>query len=156
MIWTSGTGFRALFGCLIFVLTLGALACGGREPAVTDTVDVEEPPPVVETRWTMRSELFVEYPPLVEGQTSRFAIHFTDLSTFEPLRAGRAAVYLTGAQDAQEEEQEFAVDAPGRPGIFGVDVTPNRAGRYRLEVVLDAPGLTDRHDLGGRDGAHGG
>ena len=40
------------------------------------------------------------------------------------------------------------MDAPGRPGIFGVDVMPNRAGRYRLEVVLDAPGLTDRHDLG--------
>ena len=29
-----------------------------------------------------------------------------------------------------------------------MDVTPNQAGRYRLEVVLDAPGLTDRHDLG--------
>ena len=145
MILTSGTGLRALFGCLIFVLTLGALACGGPEPAVTDTVEVEEPPPVVETRWTTRSELFVEYPPLVEGETSRFAIHFTDLSTFEPVRAGRAVVHLTGAQD---EDQEFGVEAPGRPGIFGVDVTPNRAGRYRLEVVLDAPGLTDRHDLG--------
>ena len=145
MILTSGTGLRALFGCLIFVLTLGALACGGPEPAVTDTVEVEEPPPVVETRWTTRSELFVEYPPLVEGETSRFAIHFTDLSTFEPVRAGRAAVHLIGAQD---EDQGFAVDAPGRPWIFGVDVTPKRAGRYRLEVVLDAPGLTDRHDLG--------
>ena len=73
----------------------------------------------------------------------RFAIHFTDLSTFEPVRAGRASVRLTGAEDA-----EFAVDSPGRPGIFGVDVTPTRAGRYRLELVLDAPGLMDRHDLG--------
>ena len=151
MILTSGTGLRARFGCLVFVLPLGALACGGPEPVVTDMVQVEAPPPVVETRWTTRSELFVEYPPLVEGETSRFAIHFTDLSTFEPVRAGRAAVRLTGAQDAQDaqdKDQEFAVKAPGRPGIFGVDVTPNRAGRYRLEVVLDAPGLTDRHDLG--------
>ena len=143
MILMSGTGLRARISCLVFVLTLGALACGGPEPAVTDAVEVEEPPPVVETRWTTRSELFVEYPPLVEGETSRFAIHFTDLATFEPVRAGRAAVHLTGAQD-----QEFVVEAPGRPGIFGVDVTPNRAGRYRLDVVVDAPGLTDRHDLG--------
>ena len=148
MILTSCTGLRARFGCLVFVLALGALACGGPEPVVTDTVEIEAPPPVVETRWTTRSELFVEYPPLVEGETSRFAIHFTDLSTFEPVRAGRAAVHLTGAQDTQNKDQEFAVEAPGRPGIFGVDVTPNRAGRYRLEVVLDAPGLTDRHDLG--------
>ena len=143
MILTIGTGLHAWISRLVFVLTFGALACGGPEPAVTDTVEVEEPPPVVETRWTTRSELFVEYPPLVEGETSPFAIHFTDLTTFEPVRAGRAAVHLTGAQD-----QEFVVEAPGRPGIFGVDVTPNRAGRYRLEVVVDAPGLTDRHDLG--------
>ena len=139
MIWTSGPGVRAL----AYILALGALACRGPEPAVSDTPADAEPLPVVETRWTTRSELFVEYPPLVEGETSRFAIHFTDLSTFEPVLAGRAAVHLTGARD-----QEFTVDMPGRPGIFGVDVTPTQAGRYRLEVVLEAPGLTDRHDLG--------
>ena len=139
MMLTSGTGVRGL----AFILTLGAVACRGPEPAVTETVAVEAPPPVVETRWTTRSELFVEFPPLVEGETSRFAIHFTDLSTFEPVLAGRAAVHLAGARD-----QEFTVDTPGRPGIFGVDVTPTQAGRYRLAVGLDAPGLTDRHDLG--------
>ena len=144
MIATSGTSVRTRIGCrAAWVLTLGAVACGGPAPAVIDTVAVEEPQPVVETRWTTRSELFVEYPPLVEGKTSRFAIHFTDLSTFEPLTAGRAEVHLTGARD-----QEFTMDTPGRPGIFGVDVTPTQAGRYRLEVVLDAPGLADRHDLG--------
>ena len=139
MILTSGTGVRAV----TFILTLGAVSCEGPEPAGTDTGAIEAPRPVVETRWTAQSELFVEYPPLVEGETSRFAIHFTDLSTFEPVLAGRAAVHLTGARD-----QEFTVDAPGRPGVFGVDVTPTQAGRYRLEVVLEAPGLTDRHDLG--------
>ena len=118
------------------------LACGGPGAMVIDAGE-DEKAPVVETRWSERTELFVEYPPLVEGETSRFAIHFTDLSTFEPVRAGRASVRLTGAEDA-----EFAVDSPGRPGIFGVDVTPTRAGRYRLELVLDAPGLMDRHDLG--------
>ena len=119
-----------------------ALGCGGGAGAI-EAVDAAETPPVVESRWTGRSELFVEYPPLVEGETSRFAIHFTDLATFEPLRAGRAEVRLAGAG-----EEAFTVDAPGRPGIFGVDVTPSRAGRFRLTVVLDAPGLVDRHDLG--------
>ena len=128
-------GGGALTACL-------ALACGGGAGAI-EAVVAEEIPPVVETRWTGRSELFMEYPPLVEGETSRFAIHFTDLSTFEPLRAGRAEVRLAGAR-----EEAFTVDAPGRPGIFGIDVAPSRAGRYRLSVVLDAPGLADRHDLG--------
>jgi len=119
-----------------------ALGCGGGA-GVIEAVGGEEIPPVVETRWTGRSELFMEYPPLVEGETSRFAIHFTDLADFEPLRAGRAEVRLDGAGG-----EAFTVDAPGRPGIFGVDVTPSRAGRYRLSIVLDAPGLADRHDLG--------
>ena len=128
-------GGAALHACL-------ALACGGGAGAI-ETIDEVEMPPVVETRWTGRSELFMEYPPLVEGETSRFAIHFTDLATFEPLRAGSAEVRLDGAGG-----EAFAVNAPGRPGIFGVDVTPSRAGRYELSVVLDAPGLADRHDLG--------
>ncbi len=132
---TGICGGAALHACL-------ALACGGGAGAI-ETVDETEIPPVVETRWTGRSELFMEYPPLVEGETSRFAIHFTDLADFEPLRAGRAEVRLDGAGGAA-----FTVDAPGRPGIFGVDVTPSRAGRYRLSVLLDAPGLGDRHDLG--------
>ena len=119
-----------------------ALGCGGGVDVI-EAVGGEEIPPVVETRWTGRSELFMEYPPLVAGGTSRFAIHFTDLATFEPLRAGRAEVRLDGAGG-----EAFTVDAPGRPGIFGVDVTPSRAGRYRLAIVLDAPGLADRHDLG--------
>ena len=125
---------------------LASIACGGHhthEAGAADAALHDEAPAVVETRWTARSELFMEYPPLVEGGSSRFAIHFTDLATFEPVRAGRAVVRLTGARD-----QEFTVDSPGAPGIFGIDVEPTRAGRYRLEVALEAPGLTDRHELG--------
>ena len=125
---------------------LASIACGGQHAHEIDAADAgahEEAHAVVETRWTARSELFMEYPPLVEGGSSRFAIHFTDLATFEPVRAGRAAVRLAGARS-----QEFAVESPGSPGIFGIDVEPAQAGRYRLEVLLEAPGLTDRHELG--------
>ncbi len=135
-------GNRMRIGGTVVLPACLALGCGGGA-GVIEAVGDEEMPPVVETRWTGRSELFMEYPPLVEGENSRFAIHFTDLATFEPLRAGRAEVRLDGAGG-----EAFIVDAPGRPGIFGVDVTPSRAGRYRLSIVLDAPGLADRHDLG--------
>ena len=116
-------------------------ACGSAPPAALEAA--EEPAPVVVSRWTDRSELFVEFPPLVAGATSRFAIHFTDLATFEPLREGRATVRLSGGR-----VEEFEVDEPGRPGIFGVDVTPAVAGRVRLELLLDAAAVQDRHDLG--------
>ena len=143
--WTVRLPALVVRGAVACAGSLGAAACIGAGPVATDAIEASEPPPVVETRWTERSELFVEYPPLVEGRTSRFAIHFTDLESFEPVRAGRAVVHL---RSGQNDAQEFSVEAPGRPGIFGVDVTPARAGRFRLELVLDAPGLADRHDLG--------
>ena len=52
-------------------------------------------------------------------------------------------VVLGGAGD-----ETFTVDGPGRPGIYGIDVTPSAAGAYDLEIRLDAPGLADRHRLG--------
>ena len=134
------TGWLATAAMLSAAAAMPA-ACGAAPPAALEAA--EEPAPVVVSRWTDRSELFVEFPPLVAGATSRFAIHFTDLATFEPLREGRATVRLSGAR-----VEEFEVDAPGRPGIFGVDVTPAAAGRARLELLLDAAAVRDRHDLG--------
>ena len=143
MIVISETGWRLCFGGFAFVLSFGLISCGNPGSVLPETVEDEDLQPVIETRWTERTELFVEYPQLVENRTSWFAIHFTDLSTFEPVQAGRAVVYLTDG-----ETEEFAAAAPVRPGIFEVAVRPNTPGSYRLELELDAPGLTDRHDLG--------
>ncbi|MGE5836383.1 MAG: efflux RND transporter periplasmic adaptor subunit, partial [Acidobacteriota bacterium] len=37
---------------------------------------------------------------------------------------------------------------PSRPGAFRVEETAPAAGRYRWALVLESPGLSDRHDLG--------
>ena len=146
---------RAPWVTTALALALAAACTGADAPPPEAVESGEEGPAVVETRWTARSELFMEYPPLVAGETSRFAIHFTDLDTFAPVRTGGAVVRLsaggaarTGGAGGMGGPQTFAADGPGRPGIFGVDVTPARAGRYRLEVLLATPALEDRHDLG--------
>lgn len=120
-------------------------ACGG-PPASPDTLPAtKEPPPVVVTRWTELSELFLEYPPLNAGQTSRFALHLTDLGSFEPITEGRVVVELTHDDGTVER---FAVDGPSRPGIFGVDVSPERPGSPALAVRVSSSALSDEHDLG--------
>ena len=43
------------------------------------------------TNWTDKTELFMEYPPLVAGQTALFAVHLTRLGDFKPVTAGQAA-----------------------------------------------------------------
>ena len=42
----------------------------------------------------------------------------------------------------------FRVDGPSRPGIFGVDVKPARAGDRELVIRLQSSGLTDEHVVG--------
>ena len=97
------------------------------------------------TRWTDKTELFAEYPPLAVGETSRFAIHLTRLDSFKALTEGRVEVHLRGGTAPAEV---FRVDAPSRPGIFGVDVKPARAGTREMVIVLHAAGLNDEHRVG--------
>ena len=105
----------------------------------------EEPDSLSVTRWTDKTELFAEYPPLVVGGTSRFAIHLTRLDSFKALTEGNVEVRLQGGAGQPEL---FRVDAPSRPGIFGVDVKPAQAGKRELVIVLKAKGLSDEHRVG--------
>lgn len=125
-----------------WIVPVVALAACGRQTPVSDTAEPAELPTQAVTRWSERTELFAEHPPLIVGQPARFAIHFTDLRTFKPLTRGRSVVTLTGPRT-----ETFAADGPSRPGIFGVTVTPTAAGRYtmRIEVAGD---ITDVHDVG--------
>ncbi len=103
-----------------------------------------ERPTIAVTRWTDRSELFMEYPALVAGETGRFAIHVTDLSDFTPPTSGEAVVVLRGSDGA---EAGFR-GGISRPGIFGVDVTPAAPGAFEMSLKVEAPGLDDVHALG--------
>jgi cobalt-zinc-cadmium efflux system membrane fusion protein len=105
----------------------------------------EEPEALSVTRWTDKSELLAEYPPLAVGTTSRFAIHLTRLDTFTPLTEGNVEVRLQGGSSQPEV---FRVDGPSRPGLFGVDVKPAHAGKRKLVIVFRAAGLSDEHRVG--------
>lgn len=102
----------------------------------------DEFPSTAVTRWSARSELFVEHPRLVVGRPARFAIHFTDMQTFAPLTSGRCTVTLTGTRT-----EAFTADGPSRPGIFGVTVTPTAAGTVSMRIEVSGA-LSDVHDLG--------
>ncbi len=134
-------GFCPFEGWLLAVV-LG-VGCGPTTSAVPADETEPEEPVVVVTQWTGITELFMEYPPLVVNQTSRFAIHLTDLETFAAVATGRVVVSLDG-----DTAIEFVTDSPAVPGIFGVDVTPTVPGRYRLAIRLEGEGLRDVHDVG--------
>lgn len=121
--------------------TILTLACGQRtEPAPPEPITLSV------TNWTDKTELFMEHPPLVAGQTALFAVHLTTLGDFKPLNAGRPRIEFTpegGGNPAVLNGSE-----PSRPGAFRVEGVPPAAGRYRWALVVEAPGLSDRHELG--------
>lgn len=96
------------------------------------------------TLWSSKTELFVEYPALVQGEESRFAIHLTQLSDFKPVAGGASQVKLI-YEDGKSEM--FSTNAPSKAGIFGVSVKPSRSGKVDVEIRLQSPQLSDLHTL---------
>ena len=121
------------------------LGCSARPEPEEVPVAGDEVSPEVVTRWTDKTELFVEYPALSVGRTSRFAIHLTDLASFEPLRQGRVSVELSYPDGNPES---FSVQGPSRPGVFGIDVLPRRRGQTAMTIRIRSGALSDDHALG--------
>lgn len=133
---------RHLFPVLIAAAVLTTLAgCRGDSTPAEE----EETPTISVTRWTAKTELFAEYPPLVTGQVSRFAIHLTRLDNFTAVTEGEVIVELRSGGRVLET---FRTDKPSRPGIFGVDVKPAQAGKRDLVITLRSATLTDEQHAG--------
>jgi len=125
------------------LLLVALLAACGRNEAAPEEPAAEDPPAEAVTIWSDRTELFMEYPPLVAGEQARFAIHLTDLSNFTPLREGTVVVRFEG-----DSIQRFETAAPSTPGIFGVDVKVPAARRYQIAVEVHAATLKDELRVG--------
>ena len=120
------------------------VAAGCNRSASPPAAAEQEPEALAVTRWTEKTELFAEYPPLAVGETSRFAIHLTRLDTFKPLTDGHVEVHLRGGTSQAEV---FRVEAPSRPGIFGVDVKPAHPGKREIVIILRSSGVSDEHRI---------
>ena len=127
---------------VLILAALSAISCGAGASVTTD----EGPPTLDVTHWTDKTELFVEYPALVAGQTTLFAVHLTRLNDFMPVAAGQVKVEFV--PDSGGQPTVLATPQPSRPGAFRVEDAAPAAGQYHWALILDSPGLVDRHDLG--------
>ncbi len=102
------------------------------------------PEAIAITDWSGGSELFMEHPPLVAGTPARFAIHVTELDGFEPLSEGRVTVVI-------ERPGATPLEFPSElrmPGIFGAEVSLERAETVIMSVRVESERLHVVHELG--------
>jgi len=126
---------------VLLLIAATTLSCRKQQPS-----EKVEPPTLNVTHWTAQTELYMEYPPLVAGEAARFAVHLTRLDDFQALNAGTPSIEFTA--ESGGPPTVLRGSPPSRPGAFRVDGAPPAAGPYRWALVIEAPGLSDRHDLG--------
>jgi membrane fusion protein, heavy metal efflux system len=92
------------------------------------------------TLYSNKTELFVEFKPLVVGKETRFAAHFTMLGeNFLPVTEGSVTLKLVGLGG----EQQIVSNAPSNPGIFRLALTPQKTGTYTLQFDIKTKNYTD-------------
>ncbi|MFT5779108.1 MAG: cobalt-zinc-cadmium efflux system membrane fusion protein [Crocinitomicaceae bacterium] len=97
------------------------------------------------TIWTEKTELFVEYNPLIVGELSTFLAHFSELTHFKALEKGRVTVSLIKG----ETGIRTTVDAPSAPGIFKPSLKPTSPGIYTLVFEVNSGDLKDKITIEG-------
>ena len=132
---------------LVILLSLVVFSCqksgeeGHNHDAEGDHSHASDGKPSIDyTVWTGQTELFVEFPALVVGETSRFAAHFTVLEGHQPVRNGSVTVSLIKG----DKGIRHTVDAPSSPGIFGPSLQPKESGIYQLVFDLKTSTYSDR------------
>jgi len=76
--------------------------------------------------WTDNTELFVEFNPLIVGEVSSFAAHFSEMKHFKAITEGQVTVSLI--KDKKGIRQ--TVGAPSSPGIFKPSLKPKESGVF--------------------------
>ncbi|MGE3841008.1 MAG: efflux RND transporter periplasmic adaptor subunit [Vicinamibacterales bacterium] len=131
----------------VWIAVMLALTLAGCAGSDSPTAPPESELPTLDvTHWTDKTELFMEFPPLVADRTSLYAVHLTRLSDFTAMTTGRPALELSPT--AGGAAVRLQGNPPSRPGVFRVEGASPPAGRYRWALLVEAPDLMDRHDLG--------
>jgi cobalt-zinc-cadmium efflux system membrane fusion protein len=101
----------------------------------------EGPAPLAYTLYTDKTELFVEFKPLVVGESSRFAAHFTKLGeNFIALEEGSITISLV----TDGKGIRTTTDKASSPGIFRLALKPTVQGVGTLIFDIKTKEYTDR------------
>jgi hypothetical protein len=123
-------------------MSLPALLVAVFGTAIVSTASGQAPSPppqlsaVTHTAYSKNTELFAEWRPFIVGEATRLTAHLTLTSGdgFKPYATGKVTLTLT----VETVAANAAADGPERPGVFRLNVTPQKAGTGRLVIDVSA------------------
>ena len=125
----------------IFALALMIILFAGCTSKTDEQEHKHGPDPLSYTRYSDRIEIFVEFKPLIVGNISKFAAHFTILGdNFLPLTEGTVTVSLI--VDGKGIKQ--IVEKPNSPGIYLLALKPTTSGIGKLIFNIKTKNFTDQ------------
>ena len=124
-----------------FIASLLSSCQRGQAPGEHAHNHAEQTPTLAYTIYSNRTELFVEFKPLVVGQLTGFAAHFTKLGqSFTPLEEGSVTLSLiVNEKGIRQTNRE-----PASPGIFRLALKPVVSGTGKLIFDITTDDYTDR------------
>jgi cobalt-zinc-cadmium efflux system membrane fusion protein len=131
---------------IILVAALSLTACQRSATNEEEHGHPHEPESVTlaYTLYSDKTELFVEFKPLIVGKSSRFAAHFTQLGeSFKSLDEGKITLSLIIGDNGIRT----IADKASSPGIFRLALSPKTSGRGKLVFDIETKGYTDRIEI---------
>lgn len=127
---------------MVFLLLFFVFGC---RQQITQEHDHSHDPSELEilryTLYSDKTELFVEFKPLISGETTRFNVHLTVLGdTFAPLTARAVSVSLFFG----DEGIRATADTARTPGIYSPVLRPGSSGTASLVFDIATENYTDQ------------
>lgn len=134
----------------VLLLTTGFMACHDHDKEQHSHLPDGSHPEEKElqslsyTVYSGKSELFVEFKPLIAGQSSSFAAHLTITGeSFLPYTEGTVTLRLIQGDKSLQQ----VADSPSSPGIFRLKLQPVSAGKGKLVFDIVTKSFTDQFIL---------
>lgn len=116
------------------ILAMVLMSGCGSGPMPQGEPETHEEETLQATLFTGDIEFFIEFELLREGTPSTFLVHVTWLESYQPCTEGVLTLQLDGA--------EVRIEEPTDPGIFTLELTPEKAGEFELICTLSSGGET--------------
>ncbi|MCF8235711.1 MAG: efflux RND transporter periplasmic adaptor subunit [Bacteroidales bacterium] len=109
------------------LLVIGLYSCNRQANVQHEEHESEA---IMITAYSDHYELFMEFDPLIVGDTSEFIIHITRLSDYKPLLTKSVIFEISGVDNYRE-----VLEKPDRPGIYLTSYIPEKAAE-KAKIII--------------------